>query len=137
MSSISGFINELFLDNGIIISVAAYVIVKILKRLKVMDNKWMPLIAGALGLILGVAFGATGNTILPDTSLITCAIKGLALGWAPVGGGEAFRQIKDSKAATATATAVAQTEHETVAATAQTASDGQEKQNIPGDGKGQ
>lgn len=84
------FITNLFLGDGLIIAVAAFVVGKILKNFDKLDNDFIPLIGGALGSVLGVFLLG----VYADKDIITAGILGLALGWAATGGYETIRNLK-------------------------------------------
>lgn len=88
MEEIFNFILNLFVEEGIIIAVAAFVIGQIIKPLKV-PNKFIPLIGGLLGAALGVLL----PNVFTDKDIITSAILGLALGWGATGGYETIKQL--------------------------------------------
>ena len=79
MENIYKYILDLFIGNGLIIAVATFVIGRIIKQsIKKIDNDFIPLIGGIVGILLGIFI----PNIFPNTDLISSAIKGLALGWA-------------------------------------------------------
>ena len=87
MKEIETFLGELFIGEGIIVAVAAYVVGEIIKKaLKFVPNEVIPLICGLLGVGLGL--------VLVDLSIIG-AVKGLCLGWAATGGYEAVKSLKN------------------------------------------
>lgn len=91
MESILNFITELFLTNGIIIAVAAFVVGQILKGFDKVPNNVIPLVGGVIGIILGCLI----PNIFDGKDIITSGVLGLALGWAATGGYEAIRNIKE------------------------------------------
>ena len=93
MERVIDFIAELFLDNGIIIAVAAFVVGEILKGFKKIPNNIIPLVGGILGIILGV----TIPNLFPNQDIVTSGIMGLALGWAATGGYETIKNLKGGK----------------------------------------
>lgn len=93
MERVINFIAELFLDNGIIIAVAAFVVGEILKGFKKIPNNIIPLVGGILGIILGV----TIPNLFPNQDIVTSGIMGLALGWAATGGYETIKNLKGGK----------------------------------------
>lgn len=88
MEEIFNFIVNLFVEEGIIIAVAAFVVGQIIKSLKV-PNKFIPLIGGMLGAALGMLI----PTVFTDKDIITSAVLGLTLGWAATGGYETIKQL--------------------------------------------
>lgn len=60
------------------------------------DNKWLPVICGGLGGILGVV----GMRIMPDfpaQDIITAAAVGVVSGFAATGVHQAYKQIKGAR----------------------------------------
>lgn len=88
MEAILQFILDLFLNNGIIIAVATFIIGEITKGLAV-PNKFIPLIGGIIGTILGLTIPG----LFEGRDIITSGILGLALGWAATGGYETVKQL--------------------------------------------
>ena len=93
MENIIDFIADLFLTNGIIIAVAAFVVGEILKGFKKIPNNIIPLVGGVLGIILGIAI----PNLFEGKDIITSGIMGLALGWAATGGYETIKNLKGKK----------------------------------------
>ena len=59
-----------------------------------LDNKWLPVICGVLGAILGVV----GMTVMPDfpaTDYITSAAVGVVSGLAATGVNQVYKQLKN------------------------------------------
>ena len=90
MDVIIDFIADLFLTNGIIIAVAAFVVGQILKGFDKIPNNIIPLVGGILGIILGI----TIPNLFEGKDIITSGILGLALGWAATGGYETIKNLK-------------------------------------------
>ena len=93
MENIAEFIMQLFVTNGIIIAVAAFVVGEILKGFKKVPNNIIPLVGGILGIVLGI----TIPNIFPNADIITSGICGLALGWAATGGYETIKNLTKKK----------------------------------------
>lgn len=89
MEQIVEFLTNLFVDDGVIIAVAAFIVGEIIKGLKV-PNKFIPLIGGILGAVLGIVI----PTVFVGKDMVTCAILGLAMGWVATGGYETVKQLK-------------------------------------------
>lgn len=89
MEEIFNFIINLFVEEGIIIAVASFVVGQIIKPLKV-PNKFIPLIGGVLGAVLGIVL----PTVFEGKDIVTCGILGLVLGWGATGGYETIKQLK-------------------------------------------
>ena len=90
MNDVLKFISDLFLTNGIIIAVAAFVVGEILKGFKKIPNNVIPLVGGILGIILGISI----PNLFEGKDIITSGILGLALGWAATGGYETIKNLK-------------------------------------------
>lgn len=90
MENILDFIVNLFVTNGIIIAVAAFVVAQILKGFKCVPNCIIPLVGGILGIILGLTIPG----LFEGKDLVTSGILGLALGWAATGGYETIKNLK-------------------------------------------
>lgn len=90
MENVFEFILNLFLDNGIIIAVATFIVGRIIKGFKQIPNNIIPLLGGIIGIILGVTIPG----LFEGKDIITSGILGLALGWAATGGYETIKQIK-------------------------------------------
>lgn len=91
METITDFILNLFVSNGIIIAVAAFVMGRIIKPIKQISSDVIPLCGGMLGVILGVII----PNVFEGKDPVTSAIMGLALGWAATGGYETLRNMKN------------------------------------------
>lgn len=90
MENVMEFILNLLVSDGLIIAVATFVVGEIVKGLNFIPNKYIPLIGGVLGIILGVAIPG----LFADKDIITSGILGLILGWAATGGYETIRNLK-------------------------------------------
>lgn len=63
-------------------------------KAKSIDNKWIPVICGGLGGVLGIV----GMKIMPDfpaNDIITAAAVGVVSGFAATGVHQAYKQIKE------------------------------------------
>lgn len=89
MENVWSFIVNLFLTDGIIIAAASFVIGETVKRLEI-NNKYIPLIGGVVGILLGILI----PNIFPNRDIITSGVMGLCLGWAATGGFETIKQLK-------------------------------------------
>ena len=90
MEKVLDFILNLFLEDGIIIAVAAFILGQILKGFKKIPNNIIPLAGGVVGAVLGCVTPG----VFPGKDLVTSGILGLALGWAATGGYETIKQLK-------------------------------------------
>lgn len=89
MDNIYNFILNLVVTNGVIIAVATFVLGQIIKTISDKYSKYIPLVGGICGVILGVLL----PNVFPDADYVTRAIYGLALGWAATGGYETVKQL--------------------------------------------
>lgn len=92
MEKVFDFIAELFLTNGIIIAAAAFVVAEINKKVGIPD-KFIPLIGGIVGILLGILI----PNIFQDKDIVTAGVLGLCLGWAATGGFETIKQLTGKK----------------------------------------
>lgn len=90
MENVIEFIMNLFLDNGVIIAAAAFVVGQIVKGFKKIPNNIIPLIGGLLGILLGIFIPG----LFEGKDLITSGILGMLLGWGATGGYETIKQLK-------------------------------------------
>lgn len=84
------------MDFGIVgvgaITVLCFLFAQGIKATK-LDNKWLPVICGAVGLILGIA----GMYVMPDfpaNDPITAAAVGVVSGLAATGANQVYKQLK-------------------------------------------
>ena len=75
----------------VIVTITAFV-VQVVKQTKI-DNKWMPIIAGTIGGILGAAMYYIGVGDLGDYLLEAVAV-GISSGLAATGAHQMYKQIK-------------------------------------------
>lgn len=87
MDKLTAFIDELFMGNGIIVAVAAYVLAEIIKVSFPSKKRYIPLIGGIVGILLGIGV----PSIFEEANTITSAVMGMALGWAATGAFEAIK----------------------------------------------
>lgn len=85
------FITNLFISDGVIIAVAAFIVGQILKGFDKVPNNVIPLVGGILGFGLGMFIPG----LFVEQDFLTSGILGLALGWAATGGYETIRNIKE------------------------------------------
>lgn len=90
MENMFDFILTLFLDNGVIIAAAAFVVGQIVKGFKKIPNNFIPLIGGIIGILLGIFIPG----IFEGKDIVTSGILGMLLGWGATGGYETIKQIK-------------------------------------------
>lgn len=75
------------------ITVIVYIIGLAVKATK-LDNKWIPVICGAAGVILGVLALIVGMPDFPATDYLTAAAVGGASGLAATGMDQVVKQLK-------------------------------------------
>lgn len=75
------------------ITVICYLIGEAVK-LTVLDNKWIPVICGVAGAVLGIA-GMYIMADFPATDYITAAAVGIVSGLAATGANQVFKQLKE------------------------------------------
>lgn len=86
MDKVFEFITGLFVGSGIVIAAGAFVAGMIIKNaITAIPNKYIPLIGGVLGVVMGL--------LLLEMS-VTGAVQGLCLGWAATGGYETIKQLR-------------------------------------------
>lgn len=94
MEKVFEFIVNLFVGNGLIIAVATFVTGMIIKQsLTAIPKKYIPLIGGIIGILLGIFI----PDIFEGKDILTSAICGLALGWASTGGYETVKNLKNKE----------------------------------------
>lgn len=76
------------------ITVIAYLIGTLVKATS-LDNKWIPIICGASGGVLGVVAMLTGVPDFPAGDYITAVAVGIVSGLAATGVNQAVKQIKN------------------------------------------
>lgn len=89
MENITQYIADLFLTNGIVIAVGAFVLGQIIKTINFIPDKYIPLIGGCLGALSGVFV----PVLFPDVHWFIALVNGLALGWAATGGYETVTNL--------------------------------------------
>lgn len=85
------------MDFGIATVVAITVmcyIVGLIVRASSLDNKWIPVICGVSGMVLGIAALYMGMPDFPASDPITAAAVGAASGLAATGVDQAVKQLK-------------------------------------------
>lgn len=92
MENVYSFILDLFVGDGLLIALAAFVLGEIIKSsIKFIKNDYIPLIGGIVGIVLGIFI----PDIFPDEHILVAGIYGLALGWAATGGYETIKNLKN------------------------------------------
>ena len=74
------------------ITVLSYIVGAIVKATK-LDNKWIPIICGVFGMIVGVAAYYLGMPDFPANDPITAAAVGAASGFAATGVNQVDKQL--------------------------------------------
>lgn len=79
--------------NVVVITVLVYIIALGVKATR-LDNKWIPMICGLAGIVLGIVALAIGMPDFPATDYLTAAAVGGASGLAATGADQIFKQLK-------------------------------------------
>lgn len=77
-----------------VITVICYLIAEAIKA-TALDNKWLPVICGSLGGILGVVALYASPSIIPATDILTAIAIGIVSGFAATGVHQAFKQLSE------------------------------------------
>jgi O-antigen/teichoic acid export membrane protein len=80
--------------NVVAITVIVYIIGLAVKATK-LDNKWIPVICGAAGVILGIVALLAGMPDFPASDYLTAAAVGGASGLAATGFDQIVKQMKE------------------------------------------
>ena len=84
---------EFGIANVIVITVLVYLVGLGVKATNI-NNKWIPVICGGVGVILGIVALAIGMPDFPAADYLTAAAVGAASGLAATGADQAFKQLK-------------------------------------------
>lgn len=84
---------EFGIANVIVITVLVYLVGLAVKATNI-NNKWIPVICGGVGVILGIVALAIGMPDFPAGDYLTAAAIGAASGLAATGMDQAFKQLK-------------------------------------------
>lgn len=84
---------EFGIANVIVITVLVYLVGLGVKATNI-NNKWIPVICGGVGVILGVVALAIGMPDFPAADYLTAAAVGAASGLAATGVDQAVKQLK-------------------------------------------
>lgn len=84
---------EFGIANVIVITVLVYLVGLAVKATNI-NNKWIPVICGGVGVILGIVALAIGMPDFPAGDYLTAASVGAASGLAATGMDQAFKQLK-------------------------------------------
>ena len=76
------------------ITVICYLAAELIKATP-LDNKWLPVICGFLGGVLGVVALFVSPTIIPATDILTAIAVGIVSGFAATGVHQAFKQLSE------------------------------------------
>lgn len=79
--------------NVVVITVLVYLAGLGVKATNI-NNKWIPVICGGVGVILGIVALAIGMPDFPAADYLTAAAVGAASGLAATGADQAFKQLK-------------------------------------------
>lgn len=77
-----------------VITVISYLIAEAVKA-TALDNKWLPIICGTLGGILGVVAQYIAPELIPATDILTAIAIGIVSGFAATGIHQAFKQLTE------------------------------------------
>lgn len=77
-----------------VITVICYLIAEAIKATP-LDNKWLPVICGSLGGILGVVALFASPTIIPATDVLTAIAIGIVSGFAATGIHQSVKQLRE------------------------------------------
>ncbi len=77
-----------------VITVICYLIAEAIKATP-LDNKWLPVICGSLGGILGVVALFASPAIIPATDVLTAIAIGIVSGFAATGIHQSVKQLKE------------------------------------------
>lgn len=77
-----------------VITVICYLIAEAIKA-TALDNKWLPVICGSLGGILGVVALFVSPTIIPATDVLTAIAIGIVSGFAATGIHQSVKQLRE------------------------------------------
>ena len=72
----------------------AFIVGLIAKNINKLDNKWIPVICGVSGVVLGIVALMIGMPDFPATDYLTAAAVGGASGLAATGIDQVFKQMK-------------------------------------------
>lgn len=77
-----------------VITVICYLIAEAIKA-TALDNKWLPVICGSLGGILGVVALYVSPSIIPATDILTAIAIGIVSGFAATGIHQSVKQLRE------------------------------------------
>lgn len=77
-----------------VITVICYLIAEAIKA-TALDNKWLPVICGSLGGILGVVAMFVAPNIIPATDALTAIAIGIVSGFAATGIHQSVKQLRE------------------------------------------
>ncbi len=75
------------------ITVICYLAAQVVKA-TALDNKWLPVICGVLGGVLGVVCLALGIPDFPASDYVTAVAVGIVSGLAATGANQVYKQLK-------------------------------------------
>ena len=78
------------------ITVICFLVGQAVKATK-LDNKWIPIICGIFGLILGIVAYYIGMPEFPANDVISAAAVGIVSGLSATGVNQAYKQLNKSK----------------------------------------
>lgn len=77
------------------ITVIVYLVGQLIKATP-LDNKWIPIICGGAGLILGIVAYFIGIPDFPASDVLTAAAVGIVSGLAATGVNQAYQQLSNN-----------------------------------------
>lgn len=77
------------------ITVIVYLVGQLIKATS-LDNKWIPIICGGAGLILGIVAYFIGIPDFPASDVLTAAAVGIVSGLAATGVNQAYQQLSNN-----------------------------------------
>lgn len=84
---------ELGIATVVVITVLVYLVGLAVKATK-LDNKWIPVVCGTVGIVLGIAALYLGVPDFPASDPLTAAAVGCASGLAATGADQLVKQLK-------------------------------------------
>ena len=76
------------------ITVIAWLLGEVAKTSR-LDNKWIPVLCGVLGMVLGIVALVTGMPDFPAEDFLTACAVGAVSGLAATGADQAVRQLRE------------------------------------------
>lgn len=77
-----------------VITVICFLIAELVKAI-VIENKWLPIVCGTCGGILGVVALYVAPSLIPATDILTAIAIGIVSGLAATGAHQVYKQLSD------------------------------------------